>query len=128
MAQIFKIRQNSELPTLRMSLINDGKFDFMDNFNNAIQNADVTFSMKNINNGILKISKSKAEIVTVDNESCETKYLLQYTWKNRDVKEKGTYKAWFEIIFYDDLYEEDTVFPTGNLIVPIEEELIINVL
>ena len=128
--QEFYINQNSLNPVLRMELICDGKYDYKktDIYNKSIQNADVTFSMKNINNGILKISKSKAEIVTVDNESCETKYLLQYTWKNRDVKEKGTYKAWFEIIFYDDLYEEDTVFPTGNLIVPIEEELIINVL
>lgn len=128
--QEFYINQNSLNPVLRMELICDGKYDYKktDIYNKSIQNADVTFSMKNINNGILKISKSKAEIVTVDNESCETKYLLQYTWKNRDVKEKGTYKAWFEIIFHDDLYEEDTVFPTGNLIVPIEEELIINVL
>ena len=89
-----------------MELICDGKYDYKktDIFNKSIQNADITFSMKNIDNGILKISKSKAEIVMVNDESCETKYLLQYTWKKRDVKEKGIYKAWFEIFFHDDLY------------------------
>lgn len=128
--QEFYINQNSLNPALRMELICDGKYDYKktDIFNKSIQNADVTFSMKNIDNGIFKISKSKAEIVTSNDETCETKYLLQYSWKKRDVKDKGVYKAWFEIHFHDNLYEEGVVFPTGNLIVPIEEELIINVL
>lgn len=128
--QDFYINQNSINPVLRMELICDGKYDYKksDLFNKSIENADVTFSMKNIDNGILKISKAKADIVVSDNESCETKHLLQYTWKNRDVKEKGEYKAWFEIYFHDDLYEENKTFPSGNLIVPIEEELIIHIL
>lgn len=128
--QEFYINQNSINPVLRMELINDGKYSYKksDLFNKAIQNANVTFSMKNIDNGILKISKANAEIVTSNNDSCETKYLLQYSWNNRDVKDKGTYKAWFEIFFYDDLYEDGKTFPSGNLIVPIEEELIIHIL
>lgn len=128
--QDFYINQNSINPVLRMELICDGKYDYKksDLFNKSIENADITFSMKNIDNGILKISKAKAEIVISNNESCETKHLLQYTWKNRDVKEKGDYKAWFEIFFHDGLYEENKTFPSGNLIVPIEEELIIHIL
>ena len=128
--QEFFINQHSVNPVLRMELVYDGKFDYKKShlFNNAIQNADVTFSMKNIENNTLKISKAKAEIVVANNESCETKYLLQYKWKERDVKEKGTYKAWFEIVFYDDIYEENVEYPSGNFIIPIEEELIINIL
>jgi hypothetical protein len=128
--QEFFINQHSVNPVLRMELICDGRYDYKksDLFNKSIQNADVTFSMKNIDNGILKISKSKADIVVSDNAGCETKYLLQYVWKSRDVKEKGTYKGWFEIKFKDDIYEENVQHLSGNFIIPIEEELIVQIL
>lgn len=128
--QEFYINQNSVNPVLRMELIQDGKFDYKKSklFNNSIQNATVTFSMKNIETNILKVSKSKADVVTSNNGGCETKLLLQYKWKERDVKEKGTYKAWFEIKFDGDIYEEGVEYPTGNLIVPIENELMVYVL
>lgn len=127
--QEFYINQHSENPVLRMELICDGKYDYKksDIFNKSIQNADITFSMQNIDNGILKISKSKAKIVESDN-CCETKFLLQYSWKKRDVSEKGTYKAWFEINFKNDLYEQDVEHISGKFIVPIEDELIIHIL
>ena len=128
--QKFYINQHSVNPSLRMEMICDGKYDYKKTniFNNSIQNADVTFSMKNIENDILKVSKSKAEIVLVNEEDCETKYVLQYSWRERDVKEKGIYKAWFEINFKGDIFEEGVEYPTGNLIVPIREELIIHIL
>lgn len=128
--QEFYINQGSVNPTLRMELINDGRYDYKKTniFNNSIQNADITFSMKNIDNGVLKISKSRAEVVEIDSDSCESKYILQYRWSNRDVKEKGIYKAWFEIIFKGDIFEDGVEYPTGNLIVPIKEELIIHIL
>ena len=128
--QEFYINQGSVNPTLRMELINDGRYDYRKTniFNNSIQNADITFSMRNIDNGVLKVSKSKAQVIEFDDENCETKYLLQYCWNNRDVKDKGTYKAWFEINFKGDITEEGVEYPKGNLIVPIREELIIHVL
>lgn len=126
--QEFYINKNSINPVLRMELINNGCYDFYKNnlFNNSIQNAVVTFSMKNISNNILKISKSKADIIP-SIHGCETKYILQYTWKNRDVNESGVYKGWFEIKFNDDLYEEGVNYPSGNLIIPIQNELIVNI-
>lgn len=127
MAQIFKIRQNSELPTLRMSLINDGKFDFMDNFNNAIQNADVTFSMRD-ERGVLKISKAKANIVLSEDCECNDNYIIEYKWTKKDTKYKGIYTAWFEITFGDDIYKNGVDFPSGTLIMPITEELQIHIL
>ena len=128
--QNFFINQYSVNPSLRMEMIYDGKYDYKKTniFNNSIQNADVTFSMKNIENDILKVSKSKAEIVLVNEEDCETKYVLQYSWKERDVKEKGVYKAWFEIKFKGDIFEDGVEHPTGNLIVPIKEELTVHIL
>lgn len=128
--QNFFINQYSVNPSLRMEMIYDGKYDYKKTniFNNSIQNADVTFSMKNIENDILKVSKSKAEIVLVNEEDCETKYVLQYSWKERDVKEKGIYKAWFEIKFKGDIFEDGVEYPTGNLIVPIKEELTVHIL
>lgn len=128
--QEFYINQHSVNPVLRMELICDGRYDYKksDLFNKSIQNATVTFSMKNISNDILKISKAKADIVVAADMTCETKHLLQYTWKERDVKEKGVYEGWFEIIFNEDIYEENVIFPKGKLIVPIEDKLIINII
>lgn len=125
--QEFYINQYSENPVLRMELICDGKFDYKksDLFNTSIQNADVTFSMKNIENDMLKISKAKAQIVMAETSGCENKFLLQYSWKKRDVADKGIYKGWFEINFKDDIYEANVSHPSGKLIVPIEDELMI---
>ena len=127
--QEFFINKGSVNPLLRMELINDGRFDYKKSyiFNHAVQDATVTFSMKNVEDDILKISKAKAEIVTAQDTGCETKYLLQYTWKSRDVKEPGTYKGWFEIKFNGDIYENGVTYPAGNLIVPIEESLLIHI-
>jgi hypothetical protein len=127
--QEFFINKGSLNPVLRMELISDGKYDYKKSliYNNAIQNASLTFSMKNIDNGILKVSKAKAEVVTAIDSGCETKNILQYTWKKRDINEIGTYKGWFEINFNSDIYEENVNYPSGNLIVPIEDELIIYV-
>lgn len=128
--QEFFINKNSLNPVLRMELISDGKYEYKKNviFNHSIQNADVTFSMKNISNGILKVSKAKAEIITTTDCNCNPKFILQYTWKKRDINEEGVYKGWFDINFHGNLYEEGFEHLSGNLIVPIEDELMINVL
>jgi hypothetical protein len=127
--QEFFINKGSLNPVLRMELICDGRYDYKKSliYNNAIQNADVTFSMKNTSNDVLKVSKAKAEIVTATDTGCEEKNILQYTWKKRDINETGVFKGWFEIVFHGDIYEEGVQYPSGNLIVPIEDELIIYV-
>ncbi len=129
MAQYFKIKKNSTLPTIRMALSNDGKYDFIktDMFNNAIQNADITFSMKD-ENGVLKISKAKANIVPSKNANCVETFLIEYKWDKKDTKTSGVYDAFFEITFKNDLYQDGVIFPDGNLIVPIHEELKIMIL
>lgn len=126
--QEFFINKNSVNPVLRMELICDGRYDYKKSliFNNSIQDANITFSMKNVSNGILKVSKAKADIITVPC-GCEEKYILQYSWKKRDVNETGSYKAWFEITFNGDIVEDGIIYPSGNLIIPIEDELMIYV-
>ena len=45
-----------------------------------------------------------------------------------DKKEKGQFKGYFKVTFKDNIVMEDITFPKGDLIVPIAEELIINVI
>ena len=129
MAQCFEIKKNSTLPSLRVSLIDDGTYDFCrrDMYNNAIQNADITFSMKD-ENGVLKISKAKASIVKCCDCDCTESYSIEYKWNKRDTKEAGVFDAFFEINFKSDLYEEGVSYPEGNLIMPIHEQLKIHIL
>lgn len=123
MAQYFTINKGSELPKLRVELIQDGKTDFR-KFYLALQAADsVTFTMTNLETGIKKIAKAPAEIVYDENSGCEERYLLQYTWKKRDTNESGTFVGHFHIIFNDQVVTDGLVFPKGELIVPIEEPL-----
>ena len=129
MAQYFEIKKNSTLPSLRVNLIDDGTYDFCrrDIYNNAIQNADITFSMKD-ENGVLKISKAKASIVKCCECNCTESYSIEYKWNKRDTKESGVFVAFFEINFKNDLYEEGVSYPEGNLIMPIHEQLKIHIL
>jgi hypothetical protein len=126
MAQIFRINKNSTLPRLRMELVNDGRYQFLKSemFNNAIQNAKVYFSMTD-ENGVLRISKSEASVYFTNNESCEDICVIEYAWLPRDTKVSGKFKGEFEIEFLDDIYQDGVNYPSGNLIMPIQEELLI---
>jgi hypothetical protein len=124
MEQEFFINNGAILPVLRMELIIDGRYSFW-KFHEAIQNAVVTFSMKNVDTDILKISKAPCEIVLADDGGCEEKYIIQYKWKPRDTKEPGKYKGWFNIEFLGDLSQYGVEYPSGLLIVPLSEDLYI---
>ena len=122
--QEFFIMRDSLNPALEMELISDGRYDFHKSlFNDAIQDSVVTFSMKDEETGILKISKAKANIVLANDSGCEKKYILQYKWTPRDVKKSGIFIGWFNIEFNGNLMSQDMEYPKGNLIVPIEEDL-----
>lgn len=128
MNQNFFINKNSELPLLRCELIQDGRTDFH-KFYLAIQNTNsVTFTMTNIETGIKKIAKAPAEIVYDEESGCDERYFLQYTWKKRDTNETGTFIGHFHIIFNDKIVADGLTFPKGELIVPIQEPLYINIM
>ena len=127
MAQYFTINKGSELPKLRVELMQDGKTDFH-KFYLAIQAADsVKFTMTNLETGIKKIAKADAEIVYDENSGCEERYFIQYSWKKRDTNESGTYVGHFHIYFNDEVVADGLTFPKGELIVPISEDLIIQI-
>ena len=122
--QEFFINRGSLNPLLEMELICDGRYDFNKSLmNDAIQDSTVTFTMIDEETGLLKVAKEKANIVLDSDSGCEEKYILQYEWKPRDVKKPGFYKGWFEMKFNGDIISDGVTFPSGNLKVPIEEEL-----
>lgn len=122
--QEFYIIKDSVNPVLEMELIDDGRYDFKRSlFNEALQDSEVTFSMKDEETGIMKISKSKANVVLAIDDVSEEKYILQYKWSKRDVSKKGTYEAWFEITFNENIISDGIEYPKGNLKVPVEEKL-----
>lgn len=122
--QEFFILKGSLNPVLEMELINDGRYDFQKSLiNDALQDSVVTFNMKDEETGILKVAKAKANIVLANENSCQERYILQYKWNKRDVSKEGIYRGWFEIEFNGNLTSENIEYPTGNLIVPIEEDL-----
>ncbi len=124
--QEFFILKGSTNPSLEMELIDDGRYSFQKSFiNKALQDSNVTFSMVDVETNIPKISNAKANVVLANNDSCEEKYVLQYQWKDRDVKNSGIFKGFFEIKFNGNISENGQVFPVGNLKVPIEEDLMI---
>lgn len=115
MAQNFFIRKNSTLPILKMAVINDGRSDYRNIFDN-LENAAVTFSMIDPETGIYKIFNKPALIIPVEKEICEddTEYYIGYKFTSRDTNKNGIYKAEFKIDFLDD---------SCTLIVPIREDL-----
>lgn len=126
MVQEFYINAHATLPVLRMELINDGRYDF-DKFYDAVQDADITFSMKDAETDILKVSKAPTKLMLAEDGGCEEKYVIEYDWTERDTKVPGIYKGWFEIKFRGNITQAGTNFPVGKLIMPIQEDLMIYV-
>lgn len=121
----FHINQNSLLPILRMELIEDGRHDF-NKFHELVQTADITFTMVNRETGVTKIAKAPAYIKAREDGGCVEQYVICYDWKKRDVNEKGTFDGRFDIQF-GQLKNDEYDYPSGNLIMPIREDLVINI-
>lgn len=123
MQEFFLIR-GSVNPELILELINDGRYDFQKSLiYDALQDSVVTFSMADEETGLLKVAKAKADIILEKSEGCQERYLLRYKWKEKDVAKEGFFKGWFEIKFNGNITQDGVEFPTGNLKVPIEEQL-----
>lgn len=116
----FFINKNATLNKLKLELIKDGRNDF-NKFHEKIQNANVTFTMTDTVTGVKKIACKQAnveEVIPNNNCLCEEFYLT-YQFTTKDTSVAGRYVGKFEIDFLDG---------SGTLIVPIREELFINVL
>jgi hypothetical protein len=116
----FSINKNSTLPVLKLELIQDGRNDFQ-KFHEKVQNANIYFTMTDVITGVKRIAKKETGIQQVEPASgcVGDEFYLTYQFTERDTAVGGRYVGQFEIDFLDG---------TGTLLVPIKEELFINVL
>lgn len=122
--QHFFINQNSTLPNLSVIPVNNGRYRFR-KFNECIQDANITFTMTNVDNGNVVISNSPCSIRLVKDGGCEDKYCIVYKWKKRDTKQKGTFEGVFTITFNGNITSPSNEYPEGDMIVPIKEKIYI---
>jgi hypothetical protein len=114
----FFINKNGTLPNLVMELIQDGRNDY-DKFNELIQNANIYFSMSDIETGVRKISLAPASCSLKDAcVDCPEEYYVIYKWQPRDTNKPGTYKGEFIFEFLDG---------SGTLIAPVRDNLYIHI-
>jgi hypothetical protein len=115
----FHINKNSTLPKLKLELIKDGRNDFQ-KFHDKIQNSVIYFTMTDVVTGVKRIAKKITGIEQVEPSSCVgDEFYLVYNFTTRDTSVAGRYVGQFEIDFLDG---------TGTLLVPIREELFVNIL
>lgn len=115
----FFINKGASLPILKLELIQDGRNDFKKIFE-QLQNANIYFSMSDVVTGIKKIGRKVAGTSLVTPTNCVgEEYYIVYQFTENDTNKAGRYVGQFIIEFLDN---------SGNLIVPIREELFINVL
>jgi hypothetical protein len=116
----FHINKNSTLPVLNMELIKDGRYTYKE-FNDKVQNANIYFTMANIETGVKVIGKKAATLTPKDEyNGCEDEdYYLTYQFTEKETSRPGTYVANFIVEFLDG---------TGTIIVPIREELYVQIL
>lgn len=115
----FFINKGATLPVLKLELIQDGRNDF-NKFYDAVQNANIYFTMSDVVTGVKRIAKKETGLQQVTPESCiGDEFYLIYQFTERDTAIAGRYAAQFTIEFFDG---------SGTLIVPLREELFVNIL
>jgi hypothetical protein len=121
----FYINKNSTLPILKLELINDGRNDF-NRLQDKIQNANITFTMTDVITGVKRIAKKPTYPMQIEPENCiGPEFYLTYRFSEKDTGVAGRYIGKFEITFEYGFTNENEI---GLLIVPIKEELFINIL
>ena len=120
----FFINKNASLPVLKMELIQDGRNDFH-KFFEKIQNANIFFTMTDVVTGVKRIAKRRAgtQLVLPQSDCTGEEYYLTYQFSQKETSVAGRYVGQFEIVMASGLGNT-----AGTLIVPIREELFINVL
>ena len=123
--QEFYIKKDSLLPILRLEVIEDGRHSY-NKIHELLQNSNITFTMVNRETGVTKIAKAPAYIKAREDGGCVEQYVICYDWKPRDTKEEGNYVGEFNIEF-GEVKNDNYTYPTGNLIMPIREDLLITI-
>lgn len=113
----FFIKQNATLPVLKMQIVKDGRSDYVV-FMDQLEVSTIYFSMINTANGIPKVVSAPANIVekTFAEQGTPVEYYVYFQFTSTMTNTPGRYVGQF-------LIKNDE----GNLILPIREELYINV-
>jgi hypothetical protein len=112
----FFIKKNATLPILKMQVVKDGRSGYQQ----LMQDLEVSaiyFSMIDTTNGIPKIIDAPCGIVPLDLPAgSPPEYYIYFQFNSRDTNKTGRYQGEF-------LIKNDE----GNLILPLREEIYINV-
>jgi len=99
-----------------MMIVKDGRSDYM-RFMESLETSTIFFTMIDVETGIPKIVSAPCEIVAlILPEGAPTEYYIYYKFKDMDTDTPGRYEGQFLIKNLE-----------GNLILPIRENLYINV-
>jgi hypothetical protein len=110
------IKQNSTLPVLKMMVIKDGRAGYQQLMED-LEVSTIFFTMIDVETEIPKIVSAPCEIVSLILPLGATpEYYIYYKFTSRDTNTPGRYVGQF-------LIKNDE----GNLILPIREELYINI-
>ena len=112
----FYIKKNATLPVLKMQVVKDGRSGYLQLMQD-LEVSTIFFTMIEVETGIPKIVSAPAEIVNlILPEGSDPEYYIYFKFSARDTNTPGRYQGQF-------LIKNDE----GNLILPIREELYINV-
>jgi hypothetical protein len=112
----FFIKKNATLPVLKMQVVKDGRAGYQE-LMQSLPVSSIYFSMKDTSTGIPKIVDAPCGIVSLDLPAGSTpEYYIYFQFTERDTNTVGRYVGEF-------LIKNDE----GNLILPLREEIYINV-
>jgi hypothetical protein len=112
----FFIKKNATLPVLKMQVVKDGRAGYQQ-LMETLEVSSIYFSMTDTSNGIPKIIDAPCGIVPLDLPAgAPPEYYIYFQFTERDTNSPGRYVGEF-------LIKNDE----GNLILPIREEIYINV-
>ena len=112
----FFIKKNATLPVLKMQVVKDGRSGYLQLMQD-LEVSTIFFTMVEVETGIPKIVSAPAEIVNlILPEGDDPEYYIYFKFTARDTNTPGRYQGQF-------LIKNDE----GNLILPIREELYINI-
>ena len=112
----FFIKKNASLPLLKMQVVKDGRAGYLE-LMEAIPLSSIYFTMIDVVTGVPKITSAPCSFVALDLPLGATpEYYIYFKFTERDTNQVGRYQGQFLIKNQE-----------GNLILPIREELYINI-
>ena len=110
------IKKGATLPVLKMQAVKDGRAGYLQLMQD-LEVSTIFFTMIDVETGIPKITSAPAEIVNlILPEGASPEYYIYFKFSSYDTDTPGRYQGQF-------LIKNDE----GNLILPLREELYINI-